>query len=284
VTDAMECRIQIGEFYCSLRFKTAEWAASVRDYYQDYLQENDPDIWIDFEIISHKNWIEIPNSLIIKNTVNGNQFDFHSGLLNGSLDLPNRKAKVKVKQCLLKNARVFDQFLYHIYYTLLKERYQNQYPNHFLVHASGVVKDGEAYLFTGPSGSGKTTIASLVPEYSVLNDEIVILGKHNGAFYAAGTPFGRQLKNRKNLTTRLKAIFLIKHGERNYVKDLTPSEFVKSLFKEVVLPIPLLSTDKVGALMERIDFCNIVAQEAPCYELYFLPDQSIWQCITSIIN
>ena len=277
--DSKECRLQIGEFCCSLRFKDADWAASVRNYYNGFLSEKEADLWIDFKIVPHKNWIELPSSLILEKTVNGNQFDFHSGLLRGSLDLPNSRADVEIKYGLLKNARVFDQFLYQVYYTLLKERYPNNITNDLLVHASGVVMDGKAYVFAGPSGSGKSTIAWLSSGYSILNDEIVILGKKNGYFQAASTPFGQQLENRKNITTRLKAIFLIRHGDQNYVQDLSPPTFAKFLFREVIFPIPLLSTDRRGALTEVLGFCGTVATEAPCYELYFLPNESVWKCI-----
>ena len=43
----------------------------------------------------------------------------------------------------------------------------------FLLHASSVVRNGRAFLFTGPSGAGKTTIVGLAPhDVTVLTDEI----------------------------------------------------------------------------------------------------------------
>ena len=45
-----------------------------------------------------------------------------------------------------------------IVHTLLLSRERG-----FLLHASSVVRNGRAFLFTGPSGAGKTTIARLAP-------------------------------------------------------------------------------------------------------------------------
>lgn len=59
-----------------------------------------------------------------------------------------------------------------------------------LLHASGVVRSGRAYVFFGPSGSGKTTVASLSPADTVLSDDLTLVVRHEGAFQAAGIPFG----------------------------------------------------------------------------------------------
>lgn len=279
-----ECRLQIGEFYCSLQFEEEEWATAVRKYYEGFLSDKDPDLSIDLKIIPHQQQIEIPSSLILERTVEGNEFDFHSGLLKGTLDLKSKKVTIEVKQGLLKNIRVFDQFLYHTYYTLLKERYPSNGANHFLVHASGVAMDGEAYVFVGPSGSGKTTMANLTPEGFILNDEIVIIGKKNGHFQATSTPFGQRLANGKDLSAPIKSLFLLRHGDQNCIKELTPVAFARFLFKEIVVPLSLHSKDKGKALMEMIDFCGRIVSETPCYELHFLPDESVWACINENVR
>src|SRR5690349_2479296 len=63
-----------------------------------------------------------------------------------------------------------------------------------LIHASSLVLDDRAFLFTGPSGSGKTTIASLAPPRSVLlTDEISCVRWTPQGWFAFGTPFAGEL-------------------------------------------------------------------------------------------
>ena len=72
-----------------------------------------------------------------------------------------------------------------IVHTLLLSRERG-----FLLHASSVVRNGRAFLFTGPSGAGKTTIARLAPpDAVVLSDEISYVRQVGGRYMAYGTPF-----------------------------------------------------------------------------------------------
>ena len=277
--DLKECKLQIGEFCCSLRFKDAGWAASVMEYFHGFLSEKQPDICIDFEIISHKHWIELPCSLMLEKTVNGNHFDFHSGLLRGSLDLANRRADIEVKYGLLKNARVFEQFLYYLYYTLLEEKYPSEKPDNYLLHACAVDIGGQGHVFTGPSGSGKTTIGCLANGYQVLNDEMVIIGKKHGRYQVQSTPFNGEFKTKVNGAAPLRAIFYLRHGDKNHLRPLKPIEFVSLAIREVVVPTPLFSEYDANDLSKMTDFCMQMVSEVPCYELYFVPDEGIWKFI-----
>lgn len=60
----------------------------------------------------------------------------------------------------------------------------------FLLHASGIVRDGKAYVFFGPSGSGKTTVTHLSPDDVVLSDDLTLVIRNAGVYEAAGIPFG----------------------------------------------------------------------------------------------
>src|SRR5207247_1225576 len=50
----------------------------------------------------------------------------------------------------------------------------------FLLHASGVVRAGRAYVFFGPSGSGKTTVTHLSPGDQVLSDDLTLVVRTRG--------------------------------------------------------------------------------------------------------
>src|SRR5712692_2638871 len=57
----------------------------------------------------------------------------------------------------------------------------------FLLHGSGVVRKGRAYIFFGPSGAGKTTITALSPADTILSDDLtLVVRREDGGYGAAG--------------------------------------------------------------------------------------------------
>jgi hypothetical protein len=59
-----------------------------------------------------------------------------------------------------------------------------------LLHGAGVVRAGRAYVFFGPSGSGKTTVTEVSPDDTILSDDLTLIVPLDGAYQAAGIPFG----------------------------------------------------------------------------------------------
>lgn len=65
-----------------------------------------------------------------------------------------------------------------------------------LLHSSGIVRDGRAWLFLGPSGAGKTTIArmALATGADILSDDgNLVLPDGQGGFEAGPVPFAGEL-------------------------------------------------------------------------------------------
>lgn len=63
----------------------------------------------------------------------------------------------------------------------------------FVLHGAGIVLNERAYLFFGPSGAGKSTVASFRSGAPLLSDDLVLLLKREGRFFAAATPFAGTL-------------------------------------------------------------------------------------------
>lgn len=273
-----ECRLQIGDVCCSLRFKDPDYCASVREYYEGFLSENVPDLTIYVSIVLHQEEITLPNSILMSKTVAGNAFDFHSGLITGTLDLDKKQCRIAVKNALFteRSVRIFEQFLFQVYYTLMNQRKESR--NNFLIHGCAVSREGLGYLFSGPSESGKSTIAKLSSDldYTVLNDELVIVNKVNGHYRVGSTPFRGDFLDTTNGSVPLYAIFMIGHGEKNSITDLSERDFVARLVREVVYSDTLLSMNSKDALLAMMNFCADVASAVPFYELQFLPDKSFW--------
>ena len=275
-----ECRLAIGDFCCLLACTDATIAAKFREYYSGYLLNGrEPDFVIELDVVHHPPGAhQVPYSLLMTKMVQGNRFSFGSGLLEGSL-VSEKRCKIVVKEALLGGmcVRIFEQFLYQIYYTLLHN--QNPRPTSFLIHASGVSRDGKGFVFSGRSGSGKSTIALLSSQETVLNDEAVIVEKQNGDFRIRSTPFNGRFKIKKNSSAPLKAVFLLEHAKENRLELLSKADFVRKFVKEVIFSAPLLSMDKEKAFSEMLGFCSRLVEEVPTYQLCFRPDRNFWKCI-----
>ena len=277
-----ECRLQIGDVCCSLRFKDQDYSSYLKGRFSRYITEEEPELTVDISVnvTLDKGESDLPKSFFTSKTVNGNDFDFYDGLIKGRLNLEEKQCTVSFSGRGLDAAK---QFMFMVYYTLLKHNHLDKSKNNFLVHSCAVTRDGAGYLFVGPSRSGKSTIAKLSSDYSVLNDDIVIIKKENGTYTVSGTPFRGDFLDDEVGSAPLKALFLIKHGKgKNIIKNINKREFITRFVREVVYSDTLLSTDREKAFLEMMNFCADVVSEVPFYELQFLPDKRFWDSIDNL--
>lgn len=105
----------------------------------------------------------------------------------------------------------------------------------FPFHASAIVHQGEAILFSAPSGIGKSTHADLwlkhLPEARYLNDDKPLLSFKDGKLCASGTPWCGKTENTANLTVPVKAIVFLSRGEKPRIKLLSEAVRMALLMK-----------------------------------------------------
>lgn len=276
--NGFECRLKIGDVCCSLVFNNQRHCSSLKSYYNDFLSNDDPDLTVFTNIIPSEEKIVLPVSIIMSKTVEGNNFNFHSGLIKGSLDREARKCTINVNHILFRHIRLFEHFLFQIYYTVLND-FNSTKSESFLLHACSVEKDGSGYVFAGPPKSGKSTIAMLSSEHKVLGDEIAIIKKQNENYFIESTPFRGDLKEPNKGKVRLGAIFLIKHGKKNNIREIGKREFVEGFIREIIYPATLLSTDKKEVYARMLEISASIADKVPFYKLSFQPDKTFWNSI-----
>ena len=59
----------------------------------------------------------------------------------------------------------------------------------FAMHAAGVLRDGEAFIFAGPSGSGKSTATRLARPAASLGDDFALVVPERGGWVTPALPF-----------------------------------------------------------------------------------------------
>ncbi len=109
-----------------------------------------------------------------------------------------------------------------------------------LFHACGVIYRGEGYLFTGYGNAGKTTTARLwqnLPDARVVNDDKVIVRKHDGKFFLYGTPWHGEGGVVSPNSAPLKRIFVLKKAPQNNLCDLKPAQAAANLLSRGFIPI-----------------------------------------------
>lgn len=144
-----------------------------------------------------------------------------------------------------------------------------------LLHASSLIRNGQAYLFPGKSGAGKTTITRISPDTVLLSDDISLIRASSTGHMAFGTPFsGAGNTHGENRAAPLKGIYFPVKDKANYLEKLNAVQALGRLLSNAVF----FARDP--DLSRRLfDFCADIARCTPAYDLHFLPESSFWRCI-----
>ena len=139
------------------------------------------------------------------------------------------------------------------------------------LHASYIIHDGKAILFTGPSGIGKTTHAELWQAHQgalIVNGDVALIRKVNGQYCAFGVPVCGSSPYCENISAPISAVFLLEKADENSVCVINNFDAVGRILKEVYRPE--LSEYRQNILFRTLDdFMNTV----PVFLLKCRPDK-----------
>ena len=124
----------------------------------------------------------------------------------------------------------------------------------FYLHASAVVYEGEAYLFSAPSGTGKSTHTALwrekFPESYILNDDKPVIWPGKEQITVWGTPFAGKTNLQVNQGVPLKGICFLKQGSENQIRQVTEEQALALLLNNTYRP---KENDKMNLLLDMIE-------------------------------
>lgn len=141
----------------------------------------------------------------------------------------------------------------------------------FLLHASAISVDGNAYLFSADSGTGKSTHAALwqqvlgTDRVSFINDDKPALRRINGIWHACGTPWCGKDGLNQPLCCPIAGICFL---ERNTINRIRPYEkpdilfqFLKQTYRFVNSRTSETLLQLIGSLMDSVNVwqleCNM---------------------------
>ena len=126
-----------------------------------------------------------------------------------------------------------------------------------LLHASAVVKDGYAYLFSAPCGTGKSTHTGLWlkvfgNDAYILNDDKPALRFEDGAWYAYGTPWSGKHDISANVRAPVAGICFLHRAQENTIVPFTGPKAIFALLEQTARPAGAAQRAKLMELLDKL--------------------------------
>lgn len=198
-------------------------------------------------------------------------FDDHECIKVITATLLSNSNCVSIGVCLNENCSqkvVIDPLIHPLGSLLLL--YLMHWNNRLLIHASGVVFQNKAFLFTGVSGIGKSTMAKLWRDAGalVLNDDRLVIRPMQNEVILYNNPMPYYLQYPGKGT--LQKIFLLKQSPQNYIKPLKGvvaysrvlGNFIQQFYKPEMVK-------------KHLEVIESVLSKVGVYEVGFKPDHEI---------
>ncbi|MDO4814973.1 MAG: hypothetical protein Q4A83_00015 [Bacillota bacterium] len=152
-----------------------------------------------------------------------------------------------------------------LYYVLLKH-------DAIVIHASYVLINGEAILFSAPSGTGKSTQAELWRAHRgarIINGDRVLIRRGENGFTAGGIYYSGTSGICENVTAPIRAIVLLSQAGESITEKCRGGEALRRLLRECAYSAQLENNaaDAASLLADLVNGVDIV-------KLACLPDES----------
>lgn len=137
----------------------------------------------------------------------------------------------------------------------------------FMLHASAVLMDGKAYLFSAQSGIGKSTHTALWQKVfgkeraKILNDDKPAIRIEKDGIYAFGTPWSGKTDLNINVKAPIAGICFIQRGKTNKIRRENGGAVIGKMLAQTIRPQDEKDMDM---LLGNID---TVLRKVPVYTL-----------------
>lgn len=134
----------------------------------------------------------------------------------------------------------------------------------FQLHASAVMLDGKAYLFSAPSGTGKSTHTEKWCRLfgaQIINDDKPTLRRTDGVWTVYGTPWSGKNDLSCPVGVPLGGIAFLERGSVNKIGKISPMEAVPAILREC------LQFSHKGCAQRQLELVDLLLREAPIYRL-----------------
>lgn len=152
------------------------------------------------------------------------------------------------------------------------------------LHASYIIYNSRAILFTADKQVGKSTQATLWKKYmgaEIINGDRALIRRIDGVLRAYGSPYCGTSKICKNAQAEIAAIVILGQAPENSIRRVSPKEALAALMSGISY-----DTDSRSDTEKCLDVCGGLVSELPFFRLDCLPDKSavdiLYKAITEI--
>ena len=146
----------------------------------------------------------------------------------------------------------------------------------FMLHASGVVYEDRAYLFSAPSGTGKSTHTTIwrktfgEENTYIINDDKPVIRMIDGKVMVFGTPWSGKTDQNKNKAVPLQGICFLERAAENRIEVMPTREALHKILDQTIRPTDVehmsILLDLLDRLLKNIKvyklYCNMENQAA----------------------
>jgi len=283
--------LRIGNVCCSLICRDAEdWRKleKIKRLYHGFLTQESGTVTVELAGTDRLSPEEL-NAALSNNEFfhQENVFRSTSQVVDGQYDLTRGYIKITGERNLINpdiEGNHLNMLISLAYYTACKMKFNGR-PPAMIVHSCGILRSGQALLFTGPSEAGKTTIARLCGKKNgeIINDEMLLISRprYDGeGFTVESGPFLGKYPSRRSLKAPLRCIFQLKQGSKTGIRRVDRSEAYLKFMRQIITPAYVGQKDKRSVLLLMSEFSDEVTRTVPVYELEFnLDANSLWRTV-----
>ena len=147
----------------------------------------------------------------------------------------------------------------------------------FFLHASAVLYQGKAYLFSAPSGVGKSTHAALWQQHfgaKLLNGDKALIEVRDGQCIAHGSPVAGSSGIYERSSAPIAAVYLLKQAKENAITPLSPRAALMALYSEAIK-----EKNDPAFNAKLLDLITRTLSSVPVRSLGCLPEKSAVECV-----